>query len=116
VPTAYAALAGLSLLREVSLERVRRSHMRLSQRLVDGALARGLTVRSPLEAERRTSIVTVAHPDPHAAVDALRERGVVVDARPGVVRFSPHFFNTEDEIDAALEALALIAPRAGARV
>jgi kynureninase len=115
VPTAYAARAGLSLLRDVGLDRVRRSHMRLSQRLVEGALARGLTVRSPLQAERRTSIVAVAHPDPHGAVDALRARGIVVDARPGVVRFSPHFFNTEAEIDAALEALAAIAPRAGAR-
>jgi kynureninase len=106
VPTAYAARAGLALLREVGIERVRASHRRLSQRLVDGALARGLRVRCPTAADRRTSIVTVAHPDPHAAVDALRERGIIVDSRPGVVRFSPHFFNTEAEIDAAIDAIA----------
>ena len=105
VPTAYAARAGLAVLREVGVERVRSSHQRLSQRLVDGALARGLKVRSPREAERRTSIVTIVHPDPHAAVDGLRERGIIVDSRPGVVRFSPHFFNTEQEIDAAVEAM-----------
>ena len=105
VPTAYAARAGLSLLREVGIDRVRASHKRLSQGLVDGALSHGLRVRCPTDAERRTSIVTIVHPDPHRAVDALRARGVIVDSRPGVVRFSPHFFNTADEIDAAVTAM-----------
>lgn len=109
VPTAYAARAGLELLREVGIERVRASHRRLSQRLVDGALARRLTVRSPLDAAGRTSIVTIAHPEPRLAVQRLLERRIVVDARPGVVRFSPHFFNTEDEIDAAVDAIAELA-------
>jgi kynureninase len=106
VPTAYAARAGLSLLREVGVERVRERHKLLSQRLVDGALERGLRVRCPVDAERRTSIVTIVHPDPHAAVDALRERDIIVDSRPGVVRFSPHFFNTVREIDQAVAAIA----------
>lgn len=110
VPTAYAARAGLALFREVGIARVRESHMRLSQRLVDGALARGLTIRSPREAERRTAIVTVAHPDPWQAVDRLRERGVIVDARPGVIRLSPHFFNRESEMDAALDAVIAVTP------
>ena len=78
---------------------------RVSQGLVDGALSHGLRVRCPTDAERRTSIVTIVHPDPHRAVDALRARGVIVDSRPGVVRFSPHFFNTADEIDAAVAAM-----------
>jgi kynureninase len=105
VPTAYAARAGIALLREVGITRVRQRHQRLSQRLVDGALANGLRVRCPIDAEQRTSIVTIAHAHPHAAVDALRARGIIVDSRPGVVRFSPHIFNTEDEIDAAVAAM-----------
>ncbi len=110
VPTAYAARAGIALLEEVGLERVRRAHMALSQRLVDGALARGWMVRCPVDARRRTAIVTIAHADPHQAVERLRSDGVIVDARPGVVRLSPHFFNTEAEIDRALEAMALAMP------
>jgi kynureninase len=110
VPTAYAARAGLALLREIGVERVRASHRHLSQRLVERALERGLRLRCPVEADRRTSIVTVAHPDPWRAVDALRDRGIIVDARPGVVRFSPHFFNTEAEIDDAVEAMAALSP------
>jgi kynureninase len=80
--------------------------MALSQRLVDGALAQGWRLGCVREAERRTPIVTLRHPDPSAAVDALRARGCIVDHRPGLVRLSPHHFNTEDEIDATLELLA----------
>ena len=40
------------------------------------------------------------------AVAALSERGVFCDCRPGVgLRLSPHFFNTDDEIDAALRII-----------
>jgi kynureninase len=80
--------------------------MLLSQRLVDGARAQGWTVRCPTDARERTAIVTLEHPDPHAAVDALRAKRVITDYRPGIIRLSPHHFNTTDEIDRALEVLA----------
>ncbi len=46
-------------------------------------------------------------------VDALRAQGVITDSRPGLIRLSPHYFNTPGEIDRALEALAPL--RAGRR-
>ena len=45
-------------------------------------------------------------PEPASVVDALRAKGCIVDFRPGLVRLSPHYFNTEDEMDATLEHLA----------
>jgi kynureninase len=80
--------------------------MLLSQRLVDGARRQGWTVRCPSDANERTAIVTLEHPDPHGAVDALRAQGVISDTRPGLIRLSPHYFNTLDEMDRALELLA----------
>ncbi len=113
VAAIYAARAGIGLLDEISIPTVRERHMLLSQRLVDGARAQGWTVRCPLEARERTAIVTLAHPEPQAAVDALRAQGVITDSRPGLIRLSPHYFNTPGEIDRALEALAPL--RAGRR-
>ena len=106
VAAIYAALGGLELLAEVGIETVRQRHMLLSQRLVDGALAQGWTVRCPTAARERTTIVTLEHPDPPAAVAALRASGVICDHRPGLIRLSPHYFNTAEEMDRALELLA----------
>ena len=55
--------------------------------------------------ETRSAIVLVRHPDPGAAVVALGERGIIVDSRPGVVRVSPHFYNTVEEVDGFVEGL-----------
>jgi len=106
VAAIYAARAGIELLREVGVETVRLRHMALSQRLVDGAVAQGWTVRCPTNARERTAIVTLEHPEPQGAVDTLRAAGVITDSRPGLIRLSPHYFNTEDEMDRALELLA----------
>ena len=106
VAAAYTARAGLALLREIGIPTVRERHKRLSQRLVDGALAQGWEIRCPRDPERRTPIVTLVHPDPASVVAALRSRGCIVDHRPGLVRLSPHHFNTDDEIDATLALLA----------
>src|SRR6059036_1152035 len=105
VAAIYAARAGLSLLDEVRIDTVRDRHMRLSQRLVDGALAQGWTVRCPRAAIERTPIVTLEHPDPASAVTALRTAGVICDNRPGLIRLSPHYFNTLEEMDRALARL-----------
>lgn len=107
VAAIYAARAGIALLREIGVATVRQRHMLLSQRLVDGARAQGWTVRCPIEASERTTIVTLAHPEPQRAVDALRAKRVITDSRPGLIRLSPHYFNTTDEID---ETLALLEP------
>jgi len=106
VAAIYAARAGLALLAKVGVATVRERHMLLSQRLVDGAIAQGWTVRCPRDAAERTAIVTLEHPEPQRVVDALRAKGVICDSRPGLVRLSPHYFNTTAEMDRALELLA----------
>ncbi len=118
IAAVYAARAGIELLEEVGVGTVRERHMALSQRLVDGARAQGWTVRCPTDARERTTIVTLEHADPQRAVEALRASGVIVDSRTlpsvaeqgplplGLVRLSPHYFNTPEEIDRALDLLA----------
>jgi len=107
VAAIYAARAGLELLAEIGIDKVRERHKLLSQRLVDGALEQGWNIRCPRDAEERTPIVTLEHPDPTSAVAALRASGVICDTRPGLIRLSPHHFNTLEEMD---RALALLEP------
>jgi kynureninase len=50
----------------------------------------------------------VAFDEPHAreVAQALLARGVIVDYRPGAgIRVAPHFYSTDDEVDAAVLAI-----------
>ncbi|UCF18343.1 MAG: aminotransferase class V-fold PLP-dependent enzyme [Gemmatimonadota bacterium] len=107
VPTLYTARAGLELIEEIGVERIRTRVASLTEDLRDRALAHGLRVRGAGERERRSGIVMVEHRDPAAAVKRLRDAGVIVDHRPGAVRMSPHFYNTTEDSAAAIEAMAV---------
>lgn len=107
MPALYAAREGYRVVAEIGPERIRSTSLPLTARLVDGALERGLTVRTPLDPARRGGAVTI---DPGSggeqAARRLSDRGIVVDYRKGSgIRVGPHFYSTLDECDAALEAL-----------
>jgi kynureninase len=74
--------------------------------MVDTALDRGWDLKSLAEAERRGGTVMLGAENPERLADDLSRRGVLVDWRPGVVRISPHFFNTDEEVAQTLEILA----------
>ena len=105
LPTVHTALGGQSLIDDVGIERIAGRNATLARRFVEGARTSGLDVRYP-DPEHRSAILTVRHPDPASAVKRLAERDIVVDHRPGLVRVSPHFYNTETEIDLCVEALS----------
>lgn len=105
LPTVHTALGGQELVDEVGMDAVVGRNRMLTARLVEACHAAGLRLRLP-DPEHRTAIVMVAHDDPKGAVAHLAEHGVIVDHRPGYVRVSPHFYNTEAEVDRCVEILA----------
>jgi len=113
VPAAYAAEPAYAALAEIGMQRVRERSVSMTQPLLEGALERGFTVRSPHEPDRRGGHVTIDPGDSQRVHDALIARGTVVDHRPGVgIRVSPHFYNTEDEALGVLDAMSeLLAQR-----
>jgi len=106
---AYQANAGMELIQEVGVARIRSRTVELTDRLVDGALERGFAVRTPREADARGAVVNVQVRRPGAAVEALLERGINVSERGGGVRLSPHFFNTAEDVETALDAIEAVA-------
>jgi kynureninase len=86
---------------------VRERSLSLTQPLLEAALERGFTVRSPHDPARRGGHVTIDPGDSQHVHDELHRRGFVVDHRPGVgIRVSPHFYNTADEAFAVLDAMS----------
>lgn len=109
VPSVAVARGGLEVIREIGVARIAertRDLGDLALRLADEA---GLRVRAIRDANRRGGIVAVEVVEPKPAVDALAERGIVVDYRPGIVRLSPAFYNTEEEVAVTVAALAELA-------
>ncbi|MDR7400786.1 MAG: aminotransferase class V-fold PLP-dependent enzyme [Armatimonadota bacterium] len=114
VAAVYAARAGAQMVAEVGVERIRRRQVELVGLLVEEALRAGLRPRVPGEVENLAGIVTVPRENPSAVVAALARQGIVVDARPGIVRLSPYFYNTPDECAQVVRALSDL-DRAGIR-
>lgn len=115
LPTVHSALGGQAIIDEIGVARIRERNRGLTERLIDRARAAGFALRTAPDAEARSAIVMVGHPEPAAAVERLAERGIIVDRRPGHVRVSPHFYNTEDEVDRVVAALKQTLEPAGRR-
>lgn len=79
----------LATLTEVCLRRIRKEPVEL------------LTSDVPSE---RAGIVTFRPRDAKAMFEKLREANVIVSLREGCIRLSPHFYNTGEEVEAALAA------------
>jgi kynureninase len=107
IPALYSALPGIQLIEEFGIDNVAAESRRRTEKIVDFALERGWEINSPLNADHRGGSVMIRVADGPALVESLAERKVFVDARPGAgLRISPHYFNTDDEIQEALEILA----------
>ena len=112
VTAAFAARAGMELLREVGLDRIGDHIDYLSAYCLRGALRRGLKVVSPLQVSKKGSTTSIEVPgDSHSVEMQLKSQNIVTSARGQVVRLAPHFFNTPAEIDTALDALSRILNR-----
>ena len=104
VPALYAAQAGYEIVAAAGVDAIRAKSMRQVQRLVDLARERGLRPHAPDRPEQRGGMVILDVPNGQAVTRELLRREVIVDFRPGAgIRFSPHFYSTDDEVAHALD-------------
>jgi kynureninase len=107
IPALYSAIPGMEIIENVGMDHIANESERRTQMIIDFALAKGWSVHTPLEKDRRGGSVMIGLPDAPDMVERLAERRVFVDCRPGAgLRLSPHFFNTDEEVAEALETLA----------
>lgn len=106
---AYTATAGLSFVTEFGVDRIRERVTEHTARLIDGVRARGFEVRTPREDSLRGGVVNVQVADPASAERDLVDEGFNLSTRAGGLRLSPHFYNTAEEIDRAIDAVSEVA-------
>jgi kynureninase len=108
-PIAFIARGGLEIISEVTPERIRARQHELQEHLISRADAVGLPVRTPRDPAARGGVVNIGVGEQAPKIaEALYERDVCVDSRGDGIRVSPHFFNTEEDIDRLFEALSEI--------
>jgi selenocysteine lyase/cysteine desulfurase len=106
VVEAYVARAGMAWLRALRLDAIGAWTRTLKARLVEHGRARGLEILGPTDPGLTSPSTAFACDDSHGVEAALRERRVIASARGPAIRLAPHFFNTLDDVDKAVAALA----------
>ena len=107
IPALYSAIPGLEIIESVGVPQIAAESQRRTQSMIEFAKERGWTVNTPLETDQRGGSVMIGVDNAQLMAERLAERKVFVDWRPGAgLRISPHFFNTDEEIDEALNILA----------
>jgi cysteine desulfurase/selenocysteine lyase len=98
--------AALDLLFEVGIEHVEQRVLDLGDLIIQEALKRGYRVQTPGGRHERGGNITFSgDSDPAAMQDALREQRIMVSARGGGIRASPHFYNTGEDIAGLFSAM-----------
>lgn len=101
----YSAQAGLDIISEIGVERIRQKSLRQTNRIIDKILDRNFTLRTPRASRSRGGAVSFNLPRAYQVKQALNDRGVKVDFRkgmdrePDVIRVGPHFYTRNEEID-----------------
>src|SRR3989442_3399122 len=79
--------------------------LKITDRLIDGLKKKERKIVTPLQSERRSGIVVFEDADPQATFNKLKSLNIIVASRVKAIRVSPHYYNTEEEIDKLLADL-----------
>ena len=94
----------IDFLNEVGVESIFQYNRQLADILITGLCSRDAVITSPLDDEDRSSIVTAyfENIDSKEIIKGLKAAQVFVSSRAGAIRFSPHLYNTAEDMDSAL--------------
>lgn len=109
IPALYACRPGLEILNQVGIAAIREKSMRMTKGLFHGAQSHGWRVNTPENPAERAGTVSIDCPNAAAVSRELLARQILIDYRPKAgIRISPHFYNTDEECDHALQQIAEI--------
>ena len=109
VPAVYSAIEGMELIKKIGSENINSKIRDLTNFALDYANMKGLSSISPEDSNERGAIVSFLIKDPHGAENKLRKMGIITSSRDIGLRIAPHFYNTKQEIEVALDHISSLA-------
>lgn len=106
-PGIFALGAALDYLRTLGHARIEARVARLQAELSARLIADGFAVATPADAA--AGIVALRVPDPDGLARSLDERRIRTSPRGAMLRLSPHFYNSSDDLAACCAALVALA-------
>jgi selenocysteine lyase/cysteine desulfurase len=91
--------ASINLLLEVGIENIQRHLLKLTDTLISLLKKKDFKILSDENPEHRSSIVSFSGKDNLAMFEKLRKEKIFISLRENLLRVSPHFYNTEEEIE-----------------
>jgi cysteine desulfurase/selenocysteine lyase len=108
IPGFLALQASLEMLFNIGIDKIAGRVKTLGDRLITGLTEKGYTVISPRAGQQWSGSVSFLKPSldlPKIAHTLREEHRTEISLRLGRLRASPHFYNTESQIDRLLEKL-----------
>jgi len=102
--------AAIELLLSVGMDEIEARILALTDYLIAALQERGCCIATPIQnRSERSGIVSFRHPDVTSAelCERLHAADVIVSMRGDLIRVSPHFYNTEQDLDRLLAALPM---------
>jgi len=112
----FGAVLGLAAsvneINEFGIDNVWRYDISLADSLIQGVRELGIEIASPLSESERSAIISLRLPDEFDSIEVANrlqnDFSILVTSRAGLLRVSPHFDNTNEDIQKLLDALRII--------
>ncbi len=109
IASLHAIQPGVEIIAQVGVHAIREKSMRQTALIINLADEMGYEVVSPRDPAARAGTVTVNPPHAYEVSNELLARDIKIDFRPQAgIRIAPHFYNSDDEIRAAMLAIGEI--------
>ncbi|MEP7233719.1 MAG: aminotransferase class V-fold PLP-dependent enzyme [Ignavibacteriota bacterium] len=104
-PGIAALHASLSFQSEYGFAEIQKRVLEHSAYLISGFNRHGVKVLTPEAASERSGIVSVEIENPAEVLERLQKKNIIVAVRGGKLRLSPHFYNVDEELRTAMNAI-----------
>jgi selenocysteine lyase/cysteine desulfurase len=104
-PGIAALNAALKFHGEFGFAEIEKRVLEHSSYLISRFKSHGVKILTPENQAERAGIVSVEIENPEQVLERLQKRNIIVAVRGGKLRLSPHFYNTEEELRMAMNAI-----------